>query len=218
MITLYGIDPSPPSNKVRFVANALGVEYEFKRVNLAGGEGQNPDHLKLHPAGKVPVLQDGDFVLFESNAIIRYLADKAGSNLYPKDLKRRAIVDQWLDFSSMHIGISVGKVFFNRIVYKLMNTEQDERSLKDGISFLQRFLPVIDAQLAKSPFIAGAEMSLADICLLSNLDPAEPSEIDLSPYPNLVKWRNGLRAQDFYQKCFKSYGEMLQEMFAKRGS
>src|SRR5436190_13308747 len=105
MIILYGIDPSPPSNKTRFVANALGIEYEFKRVNLAGGEGQDETHLKLHPAGKVPVLQDGDFILFESNAIIRYLADKVDSNIYPEELKRRAIVDQWLDFSSVHIGI-----------------------------------------------------------------------------------------------------------------
>src|SRR5215831_279401 len=194
MITIYGAEPSAPSNKVRFVANALGLAYEFKNVDLPGGENKTEAYLKLHPAGKIPVLQDGDFVLFESNAIIKYLADKESSSLYPKELRRRALVDQWIDFASLHIGTAVARVVFNRVFYKFAKVEQDERSLKDGLGFLQRFLPVVEAQLAKHAFLAGPETTLADFCLLALLDPAEIASIDLSPYPRLQRWRDGLKA------------------------
>ena len=76
MLKIYGADLSPPSNKVRFVANELGLDYEYNSVNLVSGENQSEGHLKLHPGGKVPVIDDDGFVLFESNAIIRYLAAK----------------------------------------------------------------------------------------------------------------------------------------------
>src|SRR5262245_4584438 len=215
MLTLYGFEVSQPTNKTRFAANAMGLSYEFKRVNLLAGENKTESYLKLHPAGKVPVLQDGDFVLFESNAIIKYLAEKSSSPLYPKDLRHRALVDQWIDFSTLHVGMSIARVFINRVAYKIMKTELDERSLKDGLAFLQRFLPVLEGQLSKNQFLAGPEMTLADICLLAHMDPAEISSIDLSPYPHLQKWQWDLQVKDFYQKCFSSYTEMLQEMARK---
>src|SRR5262245_47137766 len=119
MLTIYGFEVSQPTNKVRFTANALGLPYEFKRVNLLAGENKKEAHLKLHPAGKVPAIQDDDFVLFESNAIMKYLADKESSSLYPKDRRRRALVDQWIDFSTIHIGTAVARVFVNRVAYKM---------------------------------------------------------------------------------------------------
>jgi len=217
MLTIYGFEVSSPSNKVRYVANALGIAYDYKRVNLQAGENKTEAYLKLHPAGKVPVLQDGDFVLFESNAIIQYLADKESSNFYPKDRRRRAIVDQWLDFASLHIGTAIGRVFVNRVAYKILNLEKDERSLQDGLAFLARFLPVLEGQLSKNAFLAGPETTLADFALLSNLDPAEIASVDLTPYPHLKRWQAGLMAKDFYQKCFPSYTQMLTELAQKKG-
>jgi len=215
MLTLYGNEVSGPSNKVRFVANALGLSYEYKPVNLLAGENKTEAFLKLSPAGKVPVIQDDDFVLFESNAIIKYLAEKAGSSLYPKDLRRRSVVDQWADFASIHIGMAMGRVFVNRVAYKIVGIEQDERSLKDGLEFLGRFLPVVEGQLKKSAFLAGPELSIADFSLLAHLDPAEVCSIDLSATPSLQRWRNALRDKEFYQKCFPSYEKMLQGLAAK---
>ena len=76
MLTIHTFQFSVPGLKVIYTANALGISYEINEVNLKLGEGQSPEHLKLHPAGKVPVITDGDFTLFESNAICRYLASK----------------------------------------------------------------------------------------------------------------------------------------------
>jgi len=211
MLKIYGSDLSAPSNKVRFAANALNLKYDYIRINLREGEHKTPEYKKLHPANKVPVIDDDGFVLFESNAIIRYLADKNNYSIYPKDLKQRALVDQWLDFGSMHVGMALSKVVYNRIFAPRIGVPVDENSLKEGLNFLERFLPVVDEQLSKNKFLIGNQMTLADINLLALLDPAEVASVDLSKYKSLSVWREALRQQDFYTKCHKEYGEMLKQ-------
>ena len=110
MLTIYGADLSSPSNKIRFVANILSLDYTYRPVKLRDGENRQDWYLKLNPTGKIPVIDDNGFVLFESNAICKYLLEKNNSALYPKDLKQRAIVDQWADFVSMHVSMALSKV------------------------------------------------------------------------------------------------------------
>src|SRR3989338_6405628 len=167
MLTIYGSDLSAPANKVRFAANAMGIKYEYRRIDLRAGEHLKPEFLAVNPVGKVPVIDDGGFKMFESNAIMRYLADKNNSPLFPKDVKERAVVEMWLDFGSMHVGVALSKVIYNRLFAPLRNTLVDENSLNEGLKFLDRFLPVVDAQLAKNRYIAGARLTLADINLLA---------------------------------------------------
>ena len=214
MLKIYGADLSTPANKVRFTANLLGMKYDYIRVDLRGGEHQKPEFLKLHPAGKVPVIDDDGFVLFESNAIIRYLAEKNKSALYPKDLKEKAVVDQWIEFGSHHVGLAMSKVVYNRLFAPMRKIPVDEQSLKDGLNFLDRFLPVIDHQLGKNKFLAGNQPSLADINLLTILDPVEVANIDLGKYKNIVNWRNALKKEEFYTKCHQSYEEALKKLRA----
>ncbi len=209
MLKIYGADLSSPSNKVRFVANCLGLDYEYRSVNLVSGENRSEGHLKLHPGGKVPVIDDDGFVLFESNAIIRYLAAKCESPLYPGGVRQRGQVDQWADFVSHHIGTAVGRVLFNRVFARFLNQEVDERALAEGLSFLERFLPVVDAPLKERRYLAGGELTLADFSLLAALDPAEVAQVGLSGYLNIMRWRQDLMARDFYTKCHKSYGDAL---------
>ena len=114
MLKIYGLDVSTWTNRVRFTANYLGLKYEYIPVNLAAGEGQAKDYLAIHPAGKIPALDDDGFRLFESGAIAKYLAAKNNSNLYPTDIKKRAIVDQWSDFVALHVAKAMERVVFNR--------------------------------------------------------------------------------------------------------
>lgn len=209
MLTIYGTELSSPSNKVRFVANELGLDYEYKSLNLIAGENKSEEHLKLHPAGKVPVIDDDGFVLFESSTIIRYLAEKCDSPLYPAAAKQRALVNQWSDFASHHIAAALSRVLVNRVFAPFLNQEVDERSLADGLSFLEQFLPVVDAPLKERRYLAGGELTLADFNLLSALDPAEVAQVDLSGYLNITRWRNDLMGRDFYTKCHKSYADVL---------
>lgn len=214
MLELRGSDLSIPSNKVRYVANALGLEYNYTRLNLAEGEHKSEAQMSVHPAGKVPAVVDDGFALFESNAICRYLARKYNSSLYPTDLKQCALVDQWIDFGSMHVGAAMIKVYFNKIIAPAMGLDVDPRSMEEGAVFLGNFLPVVEQRLSVNENLAGAELSLADFNLLANLDPAELSEIDLGPYQRISAWRNGLKQQDFYQKCFNDYSDVIKAMAA----
>ncbi len=215
MLKVYGANLSAPANKVRMAANILGIEYEYIRVNIRGGEHRTQQFLQMHPAGKIPVINDNGFILFESDAIIKYLAVKEKSDLYPQGLKGRAQIDQWMDFVSIHVGGAMGRVLFNRVFASFAKVPGDERSLKDGIKFLERFLPVIDQQLAKDAYLAGWQLSLADIALLATIDPAEVAEIDLAPFNHLVKWREALKQKEFYTKCHSSYDEVLKDMLAE---
>src|SRR5476649_1706755 len=203
MLTVYGFDFSSTANKVRFAANAMGLQYEYRRVNLFAGEQKTPEFQKLNPIGRVPAIDDDGFKVFESAAIIRYLADKNNSSLYPKDLQKRTIIDQWIDFANLHVATALARVTFNRVMYKMLNAEKDERSLADGVKFLGQFLPLIEKQLKENKYLAGGEMTLADINLLAVLDPVELSSVDLSAYPSIVNWRKNLKTQSFYTKCHK---------------
>jgi glutathione S-transferase len=211
MLKIYGSDLSSPSNKVRFTANYLGIPYEYIKINLRAGEHQAPEFLKINPAGKIPAMDDGGFILWESGAICKYLANKQKSDLYPGEFKERAIVDQWLDFSTLHVGMAVSRVLYNRVFAAMRKEEVDERSIKENLKFLERFFPVVDQQLGKNAYLTGNKWTLADITLLAGLDPIEIAHIDISSYKNIVKWRNGLKQKDFYTKCYKEYGEALKQ-------
>lgn len=214
MLKLYGSSLSSPSNKVRFVANYLGLAYEYSKVNLRAGEQLKAEFIKINPAGKIPAIDDDGFYLFESNAIIRYLADKNNSPLYPKPLKERAVVDEWMDFGSMHVGMAVSKVTYNRLFAPMRGQPVDENSIKEGLGFLDRFLPVVDGQLAKGKYLTGNALTLADFNMLAVLDPVEASKIDISKYKNIFLWRQALQKEPFYTKCHTSFEEALKTLLA----
>ncbi len=215
MLTIYGSDLSGPANKVRFVANYIGLAYEYRQINLREGEHKQEWFLRINPVGKIPAMSDGDFNLFESGAICKYICTKAASNLYPTDLKQRAIVDQWIDFSTLHIGINMSKLTFNRVFAPRLKRPVSQESITDGETFLSQQLPVIEQQLSQHKYLCGLQITLADLTLLAALDPAELSGIDLNKYPQITAWRNNLKSQGFYTKCFKEYGESLKAAASK---
>ncbi len=214
MLKLYGADLSSYSNKVRFTLKHLGIPYQYKRISLRDQEHKNPDFKRLHPASKIPVIDDEGFILFESNAIIKYLAQKTESALYPADSHKRALIDQWMDFTTIHVGSAIDRIAFNRVFAPRINAPVDERSVKTGVSFLSRFLPVIDTQLKKTGFLVYRAMSLADINLLATLDPCEVAEINLAKYQHIILFLKEMRKRNFYTECHFNYKEKVEKMFS----
>lgn len=212
MLKIFGVLYSSNVNKVRYVANYLGIEYELIPVDLLKGEQKSRDFLKLNPVGKVPVMVDEDFFLYESMAISRYLASKHKSDLYPEDIRQRALVDQWIDFCSIHLQTASNRIFFNRIIAPKIGIPKDEDTLNAGIKLLEQYLPVIEDRLDKSEFLAGDFLSIADINLLAVLDPAESMGISINRYPNMYKWFQNLKKEEFYTKCHLDYAETLKEL------
>ncbi len=215
MLTLYGADLSSPSNKVRYTIHALGLEYDYQRISIKKGENRTEEYLRIHPAGKVPAISDDGFVLFESNTILRYLANKHESDLYPDRPRERALVEQWMDFITIHIGGAVDRVAFNRVFAPLLKREVDESSLQTGLTFLHRFLPVVENRMNGRPFLLGENMTLADIDLLASLDICELAGIDLSACPSVSAWRDRLRKEEFFTRCHTVYGEGLKRILGE---
>jgi len=216
MLHIYGSSLSSPTNKVRYTANYLQIPHEYHPVNLGAGEHRKPEFLKINPIGKIPAIDDDGFKLAESNAIIRYLADKHQSPLYPRDLQQRALVDQWIDYASVHVMVALGKIMYNTYFYKFGGAALDERSLQDGKHFIGICLPIVEQQLSQSTYIAGEKISLADLVMLAALDVSETVNIDLSVYPHIVAWRKKLMSEKFYTDCHESYTVAFNKIMAAR--
>jgi glutathione S-transferase len=210
MLTIYGSDLSGPAIKVRLTASLLGIDHQWQLVNLREGEQKKEWFLKINPVGKVPAIDDDGFYLFESNSICRYLCDKHSSALYPKDVKKRATIDQWIDFVSFQVGANFIPVVYNRLFAPLRGMPVNEKAITDGLESLKQYFPIIEKQLTRHKYIVSQEISLADVILLALLEPAEMAKIDFSAYPKLNAWRAELKKQSFYTRCYKEYGEILK--------
>ena len=218
MIKLYGIGLSNNVAKVRYCLNQLNLKYDWVQTNPIAGENQSPEYLSIAATGKVPAIDVDGFRLFESNAINRYLAATQNSSLYPPDAKKRAIIDEWMDYVAIHVAQALGRVLFNRVFAPMTGQKADQESIRVGIEFLDKYFPILEKQLSQQPFLAGQELSLADINLLAVLDPAELSQISLEKYPSLKKWRANLKAQPFYQKCYKDYTQFVQDFMSAKAA
>lgn len=211
MLTIYGSDLSGPAIKVRLTASYIGIDYKWQLVNLREGEQKQEWFLKINPVGKVPAINDDGFCLFESNACCKYIAEKNNSPIYPHEFKQRIMIDQWIDFISMHIASHVSTITFGRVFAPRMGRPVNQQSIDDSVKFLDQFFPVIENRLNSHAHVVSETFSLADIVLFSMLEPAEIAGISLAVYPKLTAWRNKLKTQSFYTKCYKEYGEMLKK-------
>jgi glutathione S-transferase len=210
MLTIYGSDLSGPAIKVRLTASFLGIDHKWQIINLREGEQKQEWFLKINPVGKIPAMDDEGFHLFESNTICKYLCDKYHSPLYPPEGKKRATIDQWIDYVSFHIGANFAPVMYNRVFAALRGIPVNEKAIADGLEFLKQYFPIIEKQLSQHKYIVSQDVSLADIVLFATLEPTEMAQIDLAAYPKLTAWRSELKKQSFYTSCYKEYGEMLK--------
>ena len=203
MIKIYGPPFSQRVQKALMSASAVGLEFESVPVNLFEGENREGWYVALHPASKVPVIDDDGFVLFESNAIMKYLCRKAGSALYPPDVEGQARVDQWCDFVTLHIDIHVSSLAYNKIIAPKIGVPVDEFALEERPAFLDRFLTVIDKQLSNFRYLAGSELTIADIGLLASMGVLDQVDFSIEKWGHIVRWREELRAQAFYRRVME---------------
>jgi len=185
MITLYGMGVSFNVSKVRYCLNYLNLQYNWVQTNLMTGENKSPEFLSISPTGKVPAIEIDGFKLFESNAINRHLAVINKSSLYPPDDKRRAVIDAWVDYVSIHVSQALGRVLFNRVFAPMTGQKADPESIRVGLEFLAKYFPVLEKQLSHNIYLAGKDFSLADINLLAALDPCELAQISIDSNPSL---------------------------------
>jgi glutathione S-transferase len=199
---LYNANLSPNALRVRAVANELGITLEIVDIDLRKGENRTDRFLKLNPNGKVPVLVDGDFVLWESRAINAYLASlKPEAGLYPADARKRALIDQWSYLQAIHLGPAMQRIAFERFVKgKFGMGAADENALAGPLKDVAQFLPILDAELAGKEWIAG-KLSIADFAVGSTFMYRKEANIPLSSAPHVAGWIERLEARPSWQKA-----------------
>ncbi|XP_967395.2 glutathione S-transferase 1 [Tribolium castaneum] len=214
--TLYLHHASPPVRAVLITAKAIGLPITEKEVNFATSENLSPEYLKMNPQHTVPTLVDDDgFTIWDSHAIITYLVSKYAKNdaLYPKDLKKRAVVDQRLHFESGVVFPRLAAISWPIIRDgKKSLTQQEKDGIYEAYGFLETFL--VGHEWVAGDFISVADYSLVSIISSLNyiLVP-----IDSLKYPNLDAWLKRMEGRPEYAanlKGLEDYSMILKSRMA----
>jgi glutathione S-transferase len=179
---------SPNARKVHAVAAELGIELETQTLDLRAGEQRTPEYLALNPNGKVPTLVDGDTVLWESNAIICYLAGKGDTALWPKSAQRYDIL-RWMFWESNHLTNALNRIFGQKF-FNRDNPDQDiiERANKD----FRKCATILDANLAKNRFVTGDTLTLADFAIGVDFGYTQAFDLPVDGLDHLHRWWSAL--------------------------
>jgi glutathione S-transferase len=196
---LYDFPFSPNCRKVRAVAYEIGVTLEHVPVDLVKGESRAAAFLARNPNGRVPVLEDGDFVLWESTAIIRYLA--AGTALVPTGRRVAADVDRWIAWQLAHLGPAMSKVAFQRIIKRLTRQGTPDQALIDaGPAEFVAASAVLDGALDGREYVAGP-LSIADFALAAHYSLAAACELDVTGFPRVESWLARMVSRDSMKRA-----------------
>ena len=198
---LYQIPLSPNCQKVVALAHEVGVPLELVPVELFKGGARTPAMLARNPNGKVPILEDGDFVLWESTAMLAYIAAKAGRpDLAPTTPRERAEVDRWTSWQNAHFGPAIRKVAFERIVKKLAGLgAPDEAAVKVGIEEFAVVANVFEQSLGTKEYVCG-RLTIADFALAPYAALTASCGLDLGAYPKASAWLGRMLARDSMNK------------------
>jgi glutathione S-transferase len=193
-MNFYTVNGSPNCRKVHAVINYLGLDVNIVEMDIFSGELAAPEFMALNPNGKVPVLEDGDFRLWESNAIMQYLAATAPDNsLYPDDPRVRADIHRWQDWEQCHFNRACGGFLFENILKSLFKIgEPDPVALKESEDNFITFAKILEQQLEGRDFILGENVTLADFSAGSMMIYAATAGIPLAPFKNITAWSNRL--------------------------
>jgi glutathione S-transferase len=198
---LYQFPFSPNCQKVVAVAHEVGTHLELATVDLFKGEARTPAMLAKNPNGKLPILEDGDFVLWESTAMLSYVAAQAGrADLAPTAARERAEVERWTAWQGAHFGPAIRKVAFERIVKKLGGLgAPDEALVKAGIEEFATTAGVLEQSLGSKEYVCG-RLSIADFALAPYAALTASCGLDFEPYPKAKAWLGRMLARDSMKK------------------
>lgn len=193
MIMLYTA-ATPNGYKVSVALEEMGLPYEVRRVDLLAGEQKEPWFLALNPNGRIPVIVDDGFAVFESGAILLYLAEKTGK-LIPADPQGRSRVIQWLMFQMGGIGPMMGQA---NVFYRYF-PERIQPAIDRYHGEVRRLFGVLDGHLKQNEWLAG-DYSIADIANWCWTRTARWSGVDPEPYEHLARWHRAIADRPAVQR------------------
>lgn len=198
---LYLNPLSPNCRKALVTASHLGIPLETQLVELSKGEGRRPEYLQLNPNGKVPTLVDGDFALWESNAIMRYIAGKKPNSLWPGDERVRADISRWQDWELAHWLPACSNHIFEYVIKQALGRGAPDVALvKKGEENFHRFAGVLNGHLANREYLAGEGLTLADISVGIWTAYADSARLPLDAYAHIKRWYKRLESLAAWQQ------------------
>ncbi|KAF0306387.1 Glutathione S-transferase 1, isoform D [Amphibalanus amphitrite] len=214
-VELHYMPLSAPCRSVLLLAKSIGLQLTPKLCNVLAGDNRTQHYLQMNPQHTIPTMDDNGFYLWESRAILSYLASKYGpAHLYPSDPRERAVVDQRLYFD-------MGTLYerFAKCTIPLMfgNRPVDE----DAILKLNEALGWLEGFFGDNQYVAGPKQTVADFSLASTIATIEASEVtDFMPYPKLRAWLASCKAEmpgyaELNDDGAKSFGELYKQAKAK---
>jgi GSH-dependent disulfide-bond oxidoreductase len=188
--------PTPNGHKVHIFLEETGLPYNVHAVNIGSGEQFAPEFLKLSPNNKIPALVDSEgpkgkpIALFESGAILLYLAEKTG-RLLATDPEIRSVTLQWLMFQMGSVGPMLGQAHH----FRMYAPEKIAYAVSRYTNEANRLYGVLDRRLNDSPYLAGNEYSIADIATFPWLRSYENQGVNLADYPHVKRWFDAIAAR-----------------------
>lgn len=209
MITLWGRASSANVQKVRWCLGELGLAHEH--VPLGGGYGGNrtPAYLALNPNGLVPTLRDGDLVVWESHAILRYLAARYGTDgLYPTDPRQRAVIDQWTDWTA-----TAFQPAWIGLFWALVRTPEARRDAGAIARFhrqTEALFGIMEGRLAVAPYLGGGDLSYADLAVGVAMFRWTTMPIERRRRPAVEAWHGRLRDRQAFREAVEiDYADLV---------
>lgn len=203
IMRLYYHPRSANSRRVLLTAILLDTKLDLIIVDLINGEHRSDAYRRLNPNGKVPLLVDDGFELWESHAIMQYLADKTGEPaLYPTEIQSRADVNRWLFWCAYHFTPAVGFISRERVSKKMVGGtgEPDPVEIARGEALLGAAAQVLDAHLADRQWIAQGRLTLADLAIAAPLMHTESARLPVPAYKHLQRWFGEVSGLDAWKR------------------
>ncbi|MFT4020658.1 MAG: glutathione S-transferase family protein [Acinetobacter sp.] len=199
-LTIWGRANSLNVHKVLWTAAELDLKFEHIPAGGQYGGLDTPEFLTINPNGRVPTLQDGKTIIWESNTIIRYLAEVYGKDsLWIADPAQRFSAEKWIDWTTTTVLPVFGIIFFNLV--RATPEQQDLQAVKDNIPKLENILDVAEITLAQQPYLSGEQFGVADIPLALYLNHWFKFEIERTKqHPHLEQWIERIRQRPHFEK------------------
>jgi glutathione S-transferase len=188
---LHGDHASGSTRRVTATLEHLGAAYDFEQVDLFQGENRTPEFLALNPNGAIPVLVDGDSVIYEASAIMIYLAEAFGSDLLPGG-SDRFLTLQWMFWAAEHFRQGPPVLFVERFVKKVQGLPEDPDAVDAAYTLTRKYCAILDAHLTGRRYVVGDKVTLADFDLAAPFTQYPRTRPPFDEFPNVMAWHQRL--------------------------
>lgn len=196
MMKIWGRDNSSNVRKVRWAAEELGLAYEHIPAGGTFGITKDAAYRAMNPNGLVPCLEDDGVILWESNAIVRYLAAKHGK-LWPSDPARRAVGDKWMDWANGTFHPALRNAFIGLI--RTPPEKRDQAAIEASVQNTAKVLAMVDEALARQPYLSGDEFAMGDIPLGSYVYGWYGLPLERPVLPHVDAWYERLKQRPAFR-------------------